>query len=75
MFSAFSVAFDDAFDIAEPGRGWSKPAMVVEIGGRAVEMSGGGTQAIAGWRSSHGKGRDGRDDDGGDRVAMLDLWF
>jgi hypothetical protein len=35
MFSAFSVAFDDAFDIAEPGRGWSKPAMVVVvIGGR-----------------------------------------
>lgn len=36
MFSAFSVAFDDALDIAEPGRGKSKPTMVCSRGGSLV---------------------------------------
>ena len=36
MFSAFSVAFDDALDIAEPGRGKSKPTMVLEGMGSVV---------------------------------------
>jgi len=33
MFSAFSVAFDDALDIAEPGRGKSKPTIVCSMRG------------------------------------------